>query len=448
MTTTYALHSRRCWINGTLTEATIEIHDGKIGAVHAGYQPHRQLIELGDAVLMPGLIDPHVHVNEPGRTEWEGFDTATRAAAFGGITTIVDMPLNSSPVVTGMDALKLKTAAAQGQLHVNCGFWAGYTGGPLSDLEDLLDAGCLGVKVFLVHSGIDEFPNVTEADLHRAMPLIARKGSRLLAHCELAAALPQAAPADPGSYPAYLASRPRQWENEAIQMMIRLCGQHACPTHIVHLSSAEAIPAIVEARKKGLPLTVETCPHYIFFNAEDIPDGQPLYKCAPPIRERANNEALIGAIKAGAIDFLASDHSPAPPALKELGSGNLMKAWGGIAGLQFLLPAGWTALKGQLPLEEFIPLVTSRPARFLSVDHYKGFIRPGFDADLVIWNPEKEGIVELYRIQHRHKTSPYLGACLAGRVEMTIVNGQIVYRDEAMRREGAGKVVSYAANNN
>ncbi|MCB0546680.1 MAG: allantoinase AllB, partial [Phaeodactylibacter sp.] len=438
MTTTYAIHSLRCWIDGALTEATVEIRGDKIYQVRPGHRPHSRLIELGDAVLMPGLIDPHIHINEPGRTEWEGFDTATRAAAWGGITTIVDMPLNSSPVVTTLEALELKTAASRGKLHVNCGFWAGYTGGALHDLEALLDAGCLGVKVFLVHSGIDEFPPVTEEDLHHVMPLIARKGSKLLAHCELAPAIPGPEPANPESYPAYLASRPKQWENEAIQMMIRLCEQYRCPTHIVHLSSAEAIPPIADARKRGLPLTVETCPHYIYFHAEDIPDGHPLYKCAPPIRERANNEALAGAIKAGIIDFLATDHSPAPPGLKELDSGNLMKAWGGIAGLQFLLPASWTALKGQLSLEAFIPLVTSRPARFLSMDHCKGHLKEGYDADFTIWNPEKEISVEAGIIQHRHKATPYIGRALTGKMEMVIVNGQIVYQDGKLVQLRAG----------
>ncbi|MCB0581076.1 MAG: allantoinase AllB [Phaeodactylibacter sp.] len=441
MEPTYALHSRRCWIDGALTEATVEVRGDKIHRVRAGRHAHQQLIELGSAVLMPGLIDAHVHVNEPGRTEWEGFDTATRAAACGGIATIVDMPLNSSPVVTNPEALRQKTEAAQGKLHVNCGFWAGYTGGPLSDLEALLDAGCLGVKVFLVHSGIDEFPNVTEADLHRAMPLIARKGSKLLAHCELAPDTAPPAPADPRSYPAYLASRPKQWENEAIRMMIRLCGQYDCPTHIVHLSSAEALPAIAEARKRGLPLTVETCPHYLYFHADAIPDGQPLYKCAPPIRERANNEALIAGIKAGAIGFLASDHSPAPPGIKELDSGNLMKAWGGIAGLQFLLPASWTALRGHLSLEEFIPLVTSRPARFIGAERSKGLIKEGFDADLAAWIPEEEEIIDESAVWHRHKASPYIGQNLAGKVEMTAVNGRVVYWEGAMREEKVGKTV-------
>ncbi|MCO6493144.1 MAG: allantoinase AllB [Phaeodactylibacter sp.] len=441
MEPTYALHSRRCWIDGALTEATVEVRGDKIHCVRAGRHDHEQLIELGAAVLMPGLIDAHVHVNEPGRTEWEGFDTATRAAAAGGITTIVDMPLNSSPVVTNLEALRQKKEAAQSKLHVNCGFWAGYTGGPLRDLEALLDAGCLGVKVFLVHSGIDEFPNVTEAGLHRAMPLIARKGSKLLAHCELAPDTAPPAPADLRSYPAYLASRPKQWENEAIRMMIRLCGQYDCPTHIVHLSSAEALPAIAEAQNRGLPLTVETCPHYICFNAEAIPDGQPLYKCAPPIRERANNEALIAGIKAGTIGFLASDHSPAPPGIKELDSGNLRKAWGGIAGLQFLLPASWTALRQHLSLEEFIPLATSRPARFIGADHRKGFIKEGLDADLTAWIPEKEEIIDESAVWHRHKASPYVGQNLAGKVEMTIVNGRVVYWEGAMGEEKAGKTV-------
>ncbi|MDB5251391.1 MAG: allantoinase, partial [Flaviaesturariibacter sp.] len=337
------IHSRRCWIEGRLIEATIFFEEGLIASIQTGtFIPDPSIEDAGDLVVMPGVIDAHVHVNEPGRTEWEGFDTATAAAAAGGITTIVDMPLNASPVTTTPDALRQKLDATTGKMHVNCGFYGGLVPGNQAHLEGLLNGGVLGIKAFLTHSGIDEFPDVGEAELADAMPLLAHWGIPLLAHCEIATpGYGDDLIRHPTSYPAYLHSRPAEWENHAVDLMIRLCRTYRTKVHIVHVSSAEALASIAAARAEGLPLTAETCPHYLLFRAEDIPDGQTIYKCAPPIRAASNNRMLKEALRDGILDFVASDHSPAPPALKEIGSGNLKSAWGGIAGLQLLLPASW-----------------------------------------------------------------------------------------------------------
>jgi len=412
--------------------------DGKISAIHLNKIEGAE--DAGDNILMPGIIDAHVHINEPGRTEWEGFDTATQAAAAGGITTIVDMPLNASPVTTTVKAFEEKLAATKNKMHVNVGFYGGLIPGNQSDLEGLMMAGVLGIKCFLTHSGIDEFPNVDEKDIDKAMPIIAKYGWPLLAHCELSDTKVDNQFADfPNSYRYYLASRPKKWENDAIDLMIKLCRKHNCKTHIVHVSSAEALTNIEKAKEEGLPLTAETCPHYIYFNAEDIPDSNSLYKCAPPIREKENNDLLKGALKTGVLDFIATDHSPAPPDIKELATGNLMKAWGGIAGLQFLLPATWPALKKNMSVEKFIPLLTEHPAKFLQVNGRKGTIAVGYDADLTVWNPEEQFEVKAKDILHRYDCSPYNGQVLSGTFQQTIVNGITVYRNKKIENKNAGQ---------
>ena len=298
------LRSRRIVTPDGIRNGAVSIKDGVISnIVFTEDIPPNWLVEdVGDSVVMPGLVDSHVHINEPGRAEWEGFETATRAAAAGGITTLVDMPLNSSPVTTTVEAFEQKLAAARGKLWVDCGFYAGLIPGNTAHLEPLIDAGVLGVKAFLVHSGIDEFPNATEADLRAGMPILARHNVPLLVHaeCDLGTSSNMA---DPRSYAAYLASRPKAWENEAIRLMIDLCREYGCPTHIVHLSSSEAVSILRAARQDGLPVTVETCPHYLFFASEDIPDGDTRFKCAPPIREGENCERLWQALREGVIDF-------------------------------------------------------------------------------------------------------------------------------------------------
>ncbi|MGV3636967.1 MAG: allantoinase AllB [Flavobacteriales bacterium] len=426
-----ALHSTRVITPNGVIEATLILGDGKIQDVLPGrvVQEGIPFESVGDKVIMPGVIDAHVHINEPGRTEWEGFETATKAAAAGGITTMVEMPLNASPVTTTVDALKEKREAAKGKLHVNVGFYGGVIPTNFDDLDGLLSAGVFGIKAFLTHSGIDEFPNVSEADLRKALPILNRHDAKLLVHCELespSTVTLSPSKRNPRSYAEYLASRPAKWEIDAIALMIRLNEEYDVHVHIVHVSAAEALPLIRQAKKRGLRITAETCPHYLMFCAEDIPDGATEYKCAPPIRKRANNELLWEALKDGTLDFVATDHSPAPPDIKEQQSGDFMKAWGGIAGLQFLLPAFWTGAKERgFSLEDITRLLCSAPADFLGLKQ-KGRISPGCDADLVIWDPEASFVVKGEMIQHRHRLTPYAGRTLFGLVERTILEGDTV----------------------
>lgn len=431
------IYSDRCWIDGRFQAATIEWADKQISAIQKERLPGA--VDHSGHIIMPGIIDAHVHINEPGRTEWEGFDTATQAAAAGGITTLIEMPLNAHPVTTTAAAYYEKQTAAQGKLHVNAGFYGGLVPGNINELEDLIKAGVLGIKCFLTHSGIDEFPNVTEADLDAAMPIIAKYKLPLLVHCELDGDCDHSLATHPTSYTAYLASRPRQWENNAVAMMIRLCRKHDCRVHIVHVSSSDALALIAEAKKEGLPISAETCAHYLYFNAEEIPDGACIYKCAPPIREKENNQRLKEALLSGVLDFITTDHSPAPANIKEMETGNLQKAWGGIAGLQFLLPASWTALREMMPIEKFIPLITSHPAAFAGLGQRKGQIAVGYDADLLIWSPDEEKKVESADILFRHKISPYIGCTLSGVVKQTIVNGETVFNHNLIINKNKGE---------
>ncbi len=432
------IYSNRCWLEGKLQPATICFEGNIITAIHQHRTEDAE--DAGNHIIMPGVIDAHVHINEPGRTEWEGFDTATQAAAAGGMATIVDMPLNAIPVTTSVNAFDEKLAASKSKLHVNVGFYGGLIPGNQKDLERLMKAGVLGIKCFLTHSGIDEFPNVNEKEVAAAMPLIAKYDLPILAHCEIFKKAVENKFSDfPNSYRYYLASRPKKWENDAIDLMIKLCRKHHCATHIVHVSSAEALPAIQKAKEKGLPLTAETCAHYIYFNAEDIPDSNCLYKCAPPIREKENNDQLKNALANGILDFITTDHSPAPPDIKELETGNLQKAWGGIAGLQFLLPASWTAMKETISIEKFIPLLTEHPAAFLKVDNRKGKLAVGYDADITMWDPKEKFTVQAKDILHRYDCSPYCGKELSGTVQQTIVNGITVYQNKKIIQKNAGQ---------
>ncbi|HFA51327.1 MAG TPA: allantoinase AllB [Bacteroidetes bacterium] len=444
MPPTHAIHSHRTYLDGHFQPATVFIKNGRIHSIKKGKPGHIgcPLEEVGNAVLMPGLTDPHVHINEPGRTDWEGFDTATKAAAAGGITTLVDMPLNSSPVTTSPQNFQKKLAAAEGKLHVNCGFWGGIVPSNAGEMEALLASGVLGIKAFLTHSGIDEFPNVTAADLRKGMSAIAKSGLPLLVHCELENAAASVVTADLRSYQSYLRSRPKAWENAAIELMVSLCREFGCRTHIVHLSSAEALPVIIKAKKEGLPLTVETCAHYLYFDAENIPDADTRYKCAPPIREKENNEQLWEALRNGTIDFLATDHSPAPPEMKQLESGDLRKAWGGISSLQFLLPIIWTAARQRgFELKNIVAWLVEKPAQFIGQGHRKGKIAVGYDADLVVWQPEEIFEIKTENIFHRHKITPYLGQQLFGKTIQTYIGGAKVFEDGGIAAGTRGKVI-------
>lgn len=400
-----------------------------------------RVIDVGDKALMPGVIDPHVHINEPGRTEWEGFDTATKAALSGGITALVDMPLNSSPVTTTPAAFKKKISAVKGQLHTNCGFWGGVIPGNENDIEPLIDEGVLGFKAFLTHSGIDEFPNVTEYDLRKVMPIIAKHGLPLLVHCELTSPL-SVGEKTGVRYQNYLNSRPRKWEDDAIALMIRLCEEYNCRVHIVHLSSSDSIDQIAKAKQKKLPLTVETGQHYLYFNAEQIKDGQTQFKCAPPIREKENNDKLWHALQEGIIDFVATDHSPSTPELKELDSGDFMKAWGGIASLQFALPTLWTAAKKRnCDVTDIAKWLCENPAKLIGRQNCKGKIQKGFDADIIIWDEKKSFTVTEEIIQHKHKITPYLDEELFGLIEQTYLAGEKVFDTGKFLHLNRGKII-------
>lgn len=420
-----------------IAPAAVHIRAGVIEAVRA-YDDIPQgceVVEVGDnSILMPGLVDTHVHINEPGRTDWEGFESATRAAAAGGVTTIVEMPLNSIPPTTTLENFQAKLAAAEGKCAVDVGFWGGVVPENLKDLARLFDAGVLGFKCFLIHSGVDEFPNVTEADLREAMPELARLGSVLIVHAEVPEAIDDALketselPADPRKYATFLHSRPRAAENEAVRLMIRLCRETGARVHIVHHSSADALPALRSARAEGLPLTIETCPHYLSFAAEDIPDGATEFKCCPPIRERENREELWSALDEGLIEMVVSDHSPCPPGMKCLSTGNYLEAWGGISSLQLRLPIMWTlASERDYSITHLAEWLCRAPARLVGLDQRKGVIAEGYDADLVIWNPQATFRVEPKMLYHRHKLTPYAGQSLSGVVEQTFLRGVRIY---------------------
>jgi len=385
-----------------------------------------------DLVLMPGLVDTHVHVNEPGRTEWEGFATATRAAAAGGVTTIVDMPLNSIPATTSVRALEAKAAAAEGKCWVDVGLTGGVVPGNAAELGAMFRAGALAFKCFLAESGVDEFRHVGEADLEAALPVLASAGAPLLVHAELPGPLDAAAAAalgkDPRAYATYLASRPARAEDEAVDLLIRLADRFRARAHVVHLSSAGALPAIRRARDAGVGITAETCPHYLHFASERIPDGATAFKCAPPIRSEANRALLWDALREGLVDQVVTDHSPSTAALKCVDSGDFSAAWGGIAGLQLGLAAVWTEGRARgRNVADVARWMSERPAALVGLGARKGAIAPGRDADLVAFAPDAPFVVDVARLEHKNKVTPYHGESLAGAVRTTWLRGERIY---------------------
>lgn len=387
---------------------------------------------------MPGLVDVHVHVNEPGRTEWEGFATAGRAAVAGGVTTIVVMPLNCSPVATSVGALHGEVGAARGVCACDFGFWGGVVPGNVGELKGLWEAGVLGFKCFTVHSGIDEFPNVAQGDLEQAMPVIAalRDGERsgvLLVHAEDPAVIeaarePSGLDEEPRSYRTYLASRPAESETRAVRMMVEMSRATGCRTHIVHVSSGDAVAILADAQTRSERVTAETCPHYLTIAAEEIADGATQFKCAPPIRERSHQEALWRGLQEGVLDLIASDHSPAPAELKNLKEGNFAKAWGGIAGLQVQLPVVWAiAYKRGCSLLDIARWMCEAPAKLAGIEDQKGRIESGMDADLIVLDAEAEWIVRADSLEHRHKATPYDGRNQRGIVHATFLRGKQVF---------------------
>jgi allantoinase len=434
MTTIHAIRSKRVVSPEGVRAATVHVRNGVIQAI-SGYNDlpsGKHIYDAGESVVMPGLVDTHVHINEPGRTDWEGFETATRAAAAGGVTTIIDMPLNSIPATTTAAALETKRAAARKKCWVNVGFWGGVVPGNAGELRALHQAGAFGFKCFLVPSGVPEFAHVNEDDLGAAMPVLAALDAPLLVHAELPGPIEKAstklAKQDPAQYETWLMSRPPGAETKAVEMMIRLAREFNARVHIVHLSSELSLPLIRRAKMEGVRITTETCPHYLFFASGSIPNGRTEYKCAPPIRNPQNNKSLWTALGKGTIDFVASDHSPSPLAMKCLDSGDFLKAWGGISSLQLGLPILWTKLNGQNgSLNQLLSWMCSGPARLAGLEKHKGAIAIGCDADIVVWNPRKRFIVRPAMLQHRHKLTPYAKQSLRGIVEATFLGGEMIY---------------------
>ena len=425
----YTLRSTRVVLPTGVQPADIHVADGVIRAVTASnlQPPASNLHDLRDLVIMPGIVDTHVHVNEPGRTNWEGYETACAAAAAGGVTTIVDMPLNSVPATTTLRALEEKRRAVHGApVHVE--FWGGVIPGNASEIAPLADAGVRGFKCFLSPSGVDEFACVCEDDLRAALPMVAECDLPLLVHAEWPASLPAVpAGADVHAYKTWLDSRPDRAERDAIALLVALCREYRAHIHIVHVASAAALPLLREARAEGLPFTAETCPHYLTFAADEIPAGATEFKCAPPIRDSATRDALWGALQDDTLDLVASDHSPSPPEMKT--GGDFLRAWGGIASLELGLAAVWTgASTRRIGLDRVAGWLSTAPAALAGLDATRGTIAPGREADLVVWNPAVEWVVDQQRLHQRHKLTPYHGRRLRGRVVETYVRGRLVYR--------------------
>ena len=431
---TRVVRSRRVLTPEGVRAASVQIEGGRIAAV-ADFDARpagAELVDFGDALVMPGVVDTHVHVNEPGRTEWEGFRSATEAAAAGGITSLVDMPLNSVPVTTTLAAFAEKRAAARGKLRVDLGYWGGVVPGNLAELPQMVRAGVLGFKCFLIDSGIDEFGWVGERELRPAMEELARLGVPLLVHAEVAGPMPPAPPpgSDSRKYSTYLHSRPRASEDQAVALAARLCAETGARTHIVHHSSSDALPILRDSRRRGAKLTAETCPHYLHFAAEEIPDGRTEFKCAPPIRERENREALWAALREGVLDMVASDHSPCAPRLKKQEQGRFDEAWGGVSGLQLALSVTWTeARRRGFTEQDLARWMCAAPARLAGLSRRKGSLLPGLDADLCVFRPEETFTVDPARLRHKHKLTPYAGEELYGVVQATFLRGELVFQE-------------------
>ncbi|MGW6469515.1 allantoinase AllB [Streptomyces nigra] len=409
--------------------ASVAVAAGKITAVlpyDAGVPSGARLEDLGDDVLLPGLVDTHVHVNDPGRTEWEGFWTATRAAAAGGITTLVDMPLNSLPPTTTVDHLRVKRKTAADKAHVDVGFWGGALPGNTGDLSPLHDAGVFGFKAFLSPSGVDEFPHLEQDQLARSLAEIASFGGLLIVHAEDPHHLDAAPQRGGPRYADFLASRPRDAEDTAIARLIDQARRLDARVHVLHLSSADALPLIVQARRDGVRITVETCPHYLTLTAEEVPDGASEFKCCPPIREAANQDLLWQALADGTVDCVVTDHSPSTADLK---TDDFATAWGGISGLQLSLAAVWTeARRRGHGLEDVVRWMSTRTAELVGLGQ-KGAIEAGRDADFAVLAPDAAFTVDPAALQHRNRVTAYAGRTLHGVVSSTWLRGERIYSD-------------------
>ena len=419
------ISARAAVVDGVVRPCVVEVRDGVIAGLSERLPADvRDVVELGaDEVLLPGLVDTHVHINEPGRTEWEGFASATRAAAAGGVTTLIDMPLNSVPPTVDVPSLSMKRAAAEGQCRVDVGFWGGAVPANLGHLRELHDAGVFGFKAFLVDSGVDEFAPLSDAQLHDAMKEIADFDGLLIVHAEERALIGEA---HGRAYRDFLASRPMEAELRAVDRVIGGARATGLRVHVLHLASATALPALAAARADGVRVSAETCPHYLTFSAEDIGDGATQFKCCPPIRDAGHRVALWQGLADGVIDAIVSDHSPAPPELKRLGDGDFGAAWGGIASLQLGLPIVWTGARARgFGLADIVRWMAQKPAERAALRR-KGRIAVGADADLVAFAPDETFTVDPARLHHRHPITPYAGRGLTGVVRRTWLRGRPV----------------------
>ncbi len=438
----FALGSRRVITPAGEGPGVVVVAEGRIVEIVAPGDAPAGWEDLGELAILPGLVDSHVHINDPGRAHWEGFDTATRAAAAGGITTLVDMPLNCLPPTTNAEALQTKLDATEGRLHVDVAFWGGVVPGSEEHLADLHDAGVLGFKAFLCDSGVPEYGSFTPATAARLLERTAALGVPLIVHAEdpsVLAASPPSSDADPRAYRTWLDSRPADAEVAAIGALLDGLRTTGGRLHVLHLSAADAVEHLAQARREGLDVTVETCPHYLTLTAEDIPDGATDHKCAPPIRERANQDRLWAGLAEGTIDAIVSDHSPAPAQDKGLESGDFVAAWGGIASLQLGLPLIWTAARARgFRLNDVVSWMASGPARLAGLRN-KGVLTPGAEADLVVFDPDATWSIDAAALHHRHPITPYHGRRVDGVVRRTYLRGECIVRDGDLPLPASGR---------
>ncbi|CAK9829123.1 Probable allantoinase 1 [Anthophora retusa] len=426
--------------NGKIEEIFENVNEHTIVSVLENY-PATVIEDFRSLVIMPGIVDSHVHVNEPGRTEWEGFSSATKAAAVGGITTIVDMPLNSIPPTTTINNLKRKADEARSKIYVDLAFWGGIIPGNQNELQSLVEAGVVGFKCFLCPSGVDEFPCVNEDDVNKALEKLKPTRSVLAFHAEYDENdTVTSVKGDPSSFETFLRTRSSEMEVNAIKMICQWCEKSNVRCHIVHLSTADALDLIKAAKNKGTPITTETCYHYLLLSAEEVPEGATEFKCCPPIRDKVNRDKLWDGLRNEVIDMVVSDHSPCTEELKT--KGNFLTAWGGISSLQFGLSLLWTAarLKG-IGLTEISRLLSAAPAKLCGLDNRKGTIAVNMDADFVIWDPEKKFKVERNRIFFKNKLTPYENRILHGKVEATVLRGEYIFKDNRLCEKPIGNLL-------